>query len=78
MPMLRFRGRSTGEPAHDRMIGDFGSAVSGTLLGSLPELVDPVDFVNKVDLVDDPELVDLVEVEARDLLAKYGRLLNSP
>ncbi len=39
------------------------------------------DFVfrNKVDLVDDPELVDLLEeMEARDLLAKYGRLLNSP
>ncbi len=35
-------------------------------------------FRNKVDLVDDPELVDLLEMEARDLLAKYGRLLNSP
>jgi hypothetical protein len=78
MPMLRFRGRSTGEQAHDRMIGDFGSGVSGRLLGSLPEPIDPVVFVNKVDLVDDPELVDLVEMEARDLLAKYGRLLNSP
>jgi elongation factor Tu len=31
-----------------------------------------VDFVKKVDLVDDPELIDLVEIEARDLLAKYG------
>jgi elongation factor Tu len=31
-----------------------------------------VVFVNKVDLVDDPELVDLVEMETRDLLAKYG------
>jgi len=29
-----------------------------------------VVFVNKVDLVDDPELIDLVEMEARDLLAK--------
>jgi elongation factor Tu len=35
----------------------------------VPELV---VFVNKVDLVDDSELIDLVEMEARDLLAKYG------
>jgi elongation factor Tu len=35
----------------------------------VPELV---VFVNKVDLVDDPELIDLVEMEARDLLTKYG------
>ena len=33
---------------------------------------DLVVFVNKVDLVDDPELIDLVELETRDLLAKYG------
>jgi elongation factor Tu len=33
---------------------------------------DLVVFVNKVDLVDDPELIDLVEMEAHDLLAKYG------
>jgi elongation factor Tu len=33
---------------------------------------DLVVFVNKVDLVDDPELIDLVEMEARDLLTKYG------
>src|ERR687890_2521904 len=31
-----------------------------------------VVFVNKVDLVDDPELIDLVEMEARDLLSRYG------
>src|SRR5438045_3935138 len=31
-----------------------------------------VVFLNQVDLVDDPELVELVELEARDLLAKYG------
>ncbi|MDR1458252.1 MAG: elongation factor Tu [Puniceicoccales bacterium] len=30
-----------------------------------------VVFLNKVDLVDDPELVDLVEVEIRELLNKY-------
>ncbi len=31
-----------------------------------------VVFLNKVDLVDDPELVDLVETEVRELLDKYG------
>jgi elongation factor Tu len=30
-----------------------------------------VVFLNKVDLVDDPELLDLVEIEIRDLLKKY-------
>jgi elongation factor Tu len=30
-----------------------------------------VVFLNKVDLVDDPELIDLVEMEIRDLLNKY-------
>ncbi len=30
-----------------------------------------VVFLNKVDLVDDPELLDLVEMEIRDLLTKY-------
>jgi len=30
-----------------------------------------VVFLNKVDLVDDPELLDLVEMEIRDLLKKY-------
>jgi len=30
-----------------------------------------VVFLNKVDLVDDPELIDLVELEVRDLLNKY-------
>jgi len=29
-------------------------------------------FMNKVDLVDDPELLDLVELELRELLTKYG------
>lgn len=28
-------------------------------------------FINKIDMVDDPELVDLVEEEVRDLLSKY-------
>jgi len=31
-----------------------------------------VIYLNKVDLVDDPELLDLVEMELRDLLTKYG------
>ena len=31
-----------------------------------------VVFLNKVDMVDDKELVDLVEVETRELLTKYG------
>jgi elongation factor Tu len=30
-----------------------------------------VCFINKVDLVDDPELLELVEVELRELLSKY-------
>jgi len=31
-----------------------------------------VVFMNKVDLVDDPELLELVEMEIRDLLSTYG------
>lgn len=31
-----------------------------------------VVFMNKVDLVDDPELLDLVEMEIRELLTSYG------
>ena len=30
-----------------------------------------VVFLNKIDMVDDPELIDLVEMEIRDLLTKY-------
>ena len=30
-----------------------------------------VVFMNKVDLVDDEELIDLVELEVRELLSKY-------
>src|SRR2546429_1012243 len=30
-----------------------------------------VVFINKIDMVDDPELIDLVEMEVRDLLTKY-------
>jgi elongation factor Tu len=31
-----------------------------------------VIFLNKIDMVDDPELIELVEDEVRDLLTKYG------
>jgi elongation factor Tu len=31
-----------------------------------------VVFLNKCDMVDDPELLDLVEMEVRDLLSSYG------
>ena len=31
-----------------------------------------VVFLNKCDLVDDPELIELVEMDVRDLLSKYG------
>ena len=31
-----------------------------------------VVFINKCDMVDDPELLDLVEMEVRDLLTEYG------
>jgi elongation factor Tu len=31
-----------------------------------------VIYLNKVDLVDDPELLELVDMELRDLLTKYG------
>lgn len=34
----------------------------------VPEIV---VFLNKVDMVDDPELIDLVEAEVRELLSKY-------
>lgn len=35
----------------------------------VPQLV---VFINKVDLVDDPELIDLVEMETRELLDRHG------
>jgi elongation factor Tu len=31
-----------------------------------------VVFLNKIDMVDDPELIDLVEMEVRELLSKYN------
>src|SRR3990172_9464483 len=41
------------------------------LLASQVGVKNIVVFLNKVDLVDDPELLDLIEVEIRDLLNKY-------
>jgi translation elongation factor EF-Tu-like GTPase len=32
--------------------------------------------MNKVDLVDDPELLELVEMEIRDLLSSYGLMVT--
>jgi len=37
-----------------------------------------VVFLNKVDAVDDPELIDIVEVDIQDLLEKYNFETNSP
>jgi elongation factor Tu len=37
-----------------------------------------VVFLNKCDLVEDPEMLDLVEMETRELLAKYGFDENGP
>jgi elongation factor Tu len=31
-----------------------------------------VVYMNKADMVDDPELLELVELEVRELLSKYG------
>ena len=42
------------------------------LLGRQVGLPTVVVFLNKVDAVDDPELLDLVELEVRELLTKYG------
>jgi elongation factor Tu len=42
------------------------------LLARQVEVPAIVVFMNKVDMVDDPELLDLVELEVRDLLSKYG------
>ena len=41
------------------------------LLGRQVGVPSMVVFMNKVDLVDDPELLDLVELELRDLLTSY-------
>ncbi len=42
------------------------------LLAHQVEVPAMVVFLNKVDMMDDPELLDLVELEVRELLSKYG------
>jgi elongation factor Tu len=42
------------------------------LLARQVGITDIVVFVNKVDAVDDKEMLDLVEMEMRELLATYG------
>ncbi len=42
------------------------------LLARQVEVPQIVVFLNKVDIVDDPELLELVELEVRELLSKYG------
>jgi elongation factor Tu len=42
------------------------------LLARQVEVPSIVVFLNKVDMMDDPELLDLVELELRELLTKYG------
>ncbi len=42
------------------------------LLARQVEVPNIVVFLNKVDMMDDPELLELVELELRELLSKYG------
>ncbi|AIY86867.1 MULTISPECIES: elongation factor Tu [unclassified Thermotoga] len=42
------------------------------LLARQVEVPYMIVFINKTDMVDDPELIDLVEMEVRDLLSQYG------
>src|SRR4030042_3448238 len=42
------------------------------LLGKQVGVPAMVVYVNKVDMLDDPELLELIEVEVRELLTKYG------
>src|SRR5262249_59502838 len=42
------------------------------LLARQVEVPSIVVALNKVDMVDDPELLDLVELEVRELLTSYG------
>lgn len=37
-----------------------------------------VVFINKVDTIDDPEMLELVEMEMRDLLVEYGYSKDTP
>ena len=42
------------------------------LLARQVDVPDVIVFMNKTDLVDDDELLELVEIEIRDLLTHYG------
>jgi elongation factor Tu len=42
------------------------------LLARQVEVPAMVVYLNKVDMMEDPELLDLIELEVRDLLSKYG------
>src|SRR3712207_9286400 len=42
------------------------------LLARQVEVPSIVVFLNKVDVMDDPELLELVELEVRELLSAYG------
>jgi len=50
----------------ERVAGMFGS------LGAIPEVFRAHSPYQKIDLVDDPELLDLVEMELRELLSHFG------
>jgi elongation factor Tu len=54
--------------AHD---GPMPQTKEHVLLARQVDVPSVVVFMNKCDLVDDPELLDLVEYEIRDLLSKY-------
>lgn len=42
------------------------------LLARQVGIKDLVVFINKIDAIDDPEMLELVEMEMRDLLTQYG------
>ncbi|RUP49594.1 elongation factor Tu GTP binding domain-containing protein, partial [Jimgerdemannia flammicorona] len=42
------------------------------LLAGQVGIKDLVVFINKIDAIDDPEMLELVEMEMRDLLSQYG------
>ena len=62
--------------AQDRFGGAFTAGMPQTrehvLLARQVGVPSVLVFLNKVDLVDDPELIELVEEEVRDLLKFYG------
>jgi len=42
------------------------------LLARQVEVPSIVVFLNKIDMMDDPELLELVEMELREMLTEYG------